>query len=55
MYPLIISSIAADQLRERHERAARARLAREVRLRKAGEARAARGLSLPRVLRLARA
>jgi hypothetical protein len=55
MYPPMIQSIAADQLRERHERAARARLAREVRQRKARESGAARQRSLPRALRLARA
>jgi hypothetical protein len=55
MYPLIMATIAADQLRERHERAARARLAREVRQRKSRETRAARQLSLPRALRLVRA
>jgi hypothetical protein len=49
MYPLIIQYIAEDQLRERHERAARARLAREVRLRNAEDAGPGRGRRLPRL------
>jgi len=49
MYPLIVQSIAADQLRERHERAARARLAREVRLRNSENAGSERGRRLLRL------
>jgi hypothetical protein len=55
MYPLIIESIAAEQVRDRHERAARERLAKEARLRKARDGRARTPLSLPRALRLVRA
>jgi hypothetical protein len=33
MYPLLIQAIAADNIRERHERAAQARIARDIRRR----------------------
>jgi hypothetical protein len=47
MYPPMITAIAEDRLRERHERAARARLAREVRLRNAEHAGPGRGRRIP--------
>jgi len=43
MNPLIIQTIAADQLRERHERAARARQVSQIR--RAGPREASRGHS----------
>jgi hypothetical protein len=42
-HPLIIATIAADQLREQHERAARARTARAIRRARPRSASAARG------------
>jgi hypothetical protein len=55
-HPLIIATIAADQLREQHERAARTRTAREIRRTKQREADSARSRGplfphLPRALR----
>lgn len=55
-HPLIIATIAADQLREQHERAARTRTAREIRRTKQREAatgRSSRSLFAHRALRAA--
>lgn len=55
MYPLIIQSIAAEQVRDRHVRAARARLARQTRQRRAPKTRTGRPLPLRWALRAAKA
>lgn len=51
MHPLIISTIAAEQLRDEHERAARARLVRKIRLGARSAVRPAAGRSPHRHLR----